>query len=166
MKTKNIYFAVLSLAFFTLIHTSTLFAQRGPGYGRPGMEEQRDKIEAHKIAFITEKVDLTPAEAEKFWPLYNDNRDKVEAERKAFREKYRLEGMDPDSMSDEEAIERLNAQLEHEQKMLDMQFAFNEELQKVLPPQKILKLIKAEQDFKLELMRRFAGPEAGPRGGR
>lgn len=165
MKTRVNYLAVTTMILFFLFSSLIISAQRGPGYGRGNMGEQREKIEAHKIAYITEKVDLTPEEAEVFWPLYNANRDKIEAERKSFREKYEDTYQNPDSMSDEEAIALLNARLVHEQKMLDMRMAFNKELQEVLPPQKILKLIDAEQEFKLELMRKFAGPN-GPRHGR
>ena len=34
-------------------------------------QEMREMIQAKKIAFFTEYLDLTPSEAEKFWPLYN-----------------------------------------------------------------------------------------------
>ncbi len=160
MRTNKIYLAVFVIILLIFFSTDFLLAQRGPGYGR--FQDQREKIEAHKIAFITEKVDLTPEEAEVFWPAYNANRDRMEAERKAFREKYRKERFYPDQLSDEEAVERLDAQLAHEQKMLNMRIAFNEELKEILPPQKILKLIEAEQEFKLELMRRVAGPNGPP----
>ena len=60
---------------------------RPPRQDRPGMEmpppppprqmtkQQREKLELFKIQFITKKLDLTPAEAEKFWPLYNEQKD-------------------------------------------------------------------------------------------
>jgi hypothetical protein len=41
---------------------------------RPMTKEQREKLELFKIQFITKKLDLTPAEAEKFWPLYNEQK--------------------------------------------------------------------------------------------
>jgi len=49
---------------------------------RQGMEmpqkqmtkEQRERLELFSIQFITRKLDLTPAEAEKFWPLYNEQK--------------------------------------------------------------------------------------------
>ena len=34
-------------------------------------KDQRERLELFSIQFITKKLDLTPAEAEKFWPLYN-----------------------------------------------------------------------------------------------
>jgi hypothetical protein len=59
---------------------------RPPQRDRQGMEmpppppprtmtkQQREKLELFKIQFITKKLDLTPAEAEKFWPLYNEQK--------------------------------------------------------------------------------------------
>jgi len=38
-------------------------------------KEQRERLELFKIQFITKKLDLTPAEAEKFWPVYNEQKD-------------------------------------------------------------------------------------------
>ena len=38
---------------------------------------EREAVQAQKIAFITQETGLTPAEAEKFWPLYNEMNHKV-----------------------------------------------------------------------------------------
>ncbi|HNR27503.1 MAG TPA: hypothetical protein PKY83_03660 [Bacteroidales bacterium] len=38
---------------------------------------EREAVQSQKIAFITQEVGLTPAEAEKFWPLYNEMERKV-----------------------------------------------------------------------------------------
>ena len=48
------------LFFMTLLGVSA----QGP--------EARKKIEAAKIALITERLDLTPEQAEKFWPIYRE----------------------------------------------------------------------------------------------
>ena len=34
-------------------------------------EKKQQDIEALKVAFITKELDLTPDEAQKFWPVYN-----------------------------------------------------------------------------------------------
>jgi len=47
-------------------------------------KEQRERLELFKIQFITKKIDLTPAEAEKFWPVYNEQKD---ASQKLMQEK-------------------------------------------------------------------------------
>ena len=58
---------------------------RPPMRERPGMEmpppprpmskEQRARLESFRIQFISKKLDLTPAEAEKFWPVYNEQKE-------------------------------------------------------------------------------------------
>jgi hypothetical protein len=35
-------------------------------------KQQKERLELFKIQFITKKLNLTPAEAEKFWPVYNE----------------------------------------------------------------------------------------------
>ena len=35
-------------------------------------KDKREKIQALKIAFITQKLELTTDEAQKFWPVYNE----------------------------------------------------------------------------------------------
>jgi uncharacterized protein (DUF4415 family) len=42
---------------------------------RPMTKEQRARLESFRIQFITKKLDLTPTEAEKFWPLYNEQKE-------------------------------------------------------------------------------------------
>jgi hypothetical protein len=34
-------------------------------------QNRADKVQALKIAFITQKLDFTPEEAQRFWPVYN-----------------------------------------------------------------------------------------------
>mgnify|MGYP005615414997 CR=1 FL=1 len=38
--------------------------------------EKREKVKALKVAYITEQLELTSDEAEKFWPIYNTFEDK------------------------------------------------------------------------------------------
>jgi hypothetical protein len=38
-------------------------------------KDQRERLELFSIQFITKKLDLTPSEAEKFWPLYNEQKE-------------------------------------------------------------------------------------------
>ena len=42
----------------------------------------RDEIQSQKIAFFTQELDLTPQEAQAFWPVYNENWKKSEAARR------------------------------------------------------------------------------------
>jgi Spy/CpxP family protein refolding chaperone len=39
-------------------------------------KEKKEKIKALKVAYITEELNLTSEEAQKFWPIYNTYDDK------------------------------------------------------------------------------------------
>ena len=62
-----------------LLYASTLFAQM-----KPLSEEKRKEFEAQKIAFFTQEMELTPEEAAKFWPLYNEIQLKIRVEKGKF----------------------------------------------------------------------------------
>lgn len=59
------------LLIFTLCSFLMVNAQKRGGGG------EGNKIEALKIAFITQKLDLTTSEAKMFWPVYNQYDDEV-----------------------------------------------------------------------------------------
>ena len=62
--------AVFKIIFLSLIAMSA-FAQ-DEELPQPQDQKVRDKIEAARIAYITDQLQLTPGEAEKFWPIYRE----------------------------------------------------------------------------------------------
>ena len=50
----------------------------GPRRGDRMRPEQREKIEMFKIQFITKNLELTKAEAEGFWPVYEAHKKSIE----------------------------------------------------------------------------------------
>ena len=42
----------------------------------------RERIKAQRVAFITDRLSLTPDEAQKFWPIYNQFTDEFEGVKK------------------------------------------------------------------------------------
>ncbi len=158
MKTTQIIIILILALLFCLSDTAD--AQNGR---RKAFKEHRQKIEAHKVAFLTDKLDLSPEEAEKFWPVYNQHNDLIAAEQKAFREKFDISSENISDLGDAEALSYIDAQLDHHQKILNYRKEFNEELKKVLSPQKILILIESEKQFREKLIREVAG-RRGPQG--
>jgi hypothetical protein len=154
MKTTKI---TLIPIFILLFVQANVFAQQGQG--RNMKTEQNEKIETQRIAFITDKLALTPEEAEKFWPVYNEHKKRVQAERKAFKQSLDFDHEKIFELSDEKANEIIQSQLKHEQKMLDTRKSFHLELLDILSPQKVLRLFEAEKEFRVELMHRVAGRE-------
>ena len=64
----------------------------------PQSRAVEERIQAFRIAFFTEKLELTPEESQAFWPLYNEYQEKERAIRESHRNDKSLE-----LMSDEEA---------------------------------------------------------------
>ena len=61
MKKLYMILAFMSIAFF---------ANAQPE--QPPSDKKTQEIEALKVAFISRDLELTPEEAQKFWPVYND----------------------------------------------------------------------------------------------
>ena len=65
----------------------------------------RDKIKALKIAFITEKLNLSEKEAQQFWPIYNSfEEDMSNLKRQAYDSRKKV---DINTISDEAAVQVL-----------------------------------------------------------
>ncbi|MBL7856547.1 MAG: hypothetical protein JNM57_02570 [Cyclobacteriaceae bacterium] len=106
----------------------------------------KEKIQAARIAYITERLALTPDEAEKFWPVYREYAQKRLDLRQEFREA-RKNG------KDEKAL--LDLDLKIKQQELDLEKDYSGRLQKVITPQKLMNLRQAEGDFRKLLLRQI-----------
>src|SRR5690606_1178834 len=72
-------------------------------------QEKQDweKIKSLKVAFITEKLELTPKEAQSFWPIYNEHQSKKEGFFRIERFEIGAEIKNLDALSDAQASELL-----------------------------------------------------------
>lgn len=112
-----------------------------------GMERERlEKLESAKIAFITQRIDLSPREAEKFWPVYNQFQAEMRGLLKERREEMK-------AGKDMPANERIDRQLDLESQLLELKKRYTREFGKVISADKILRLFQAEKDFKAELIK-------------
>lgn len=110
-----------------------------------------NKVEQAKIAFFTQKLQLTTAEAERFWPVYNEYRSKLRETRKGRRED--MQGMKgAENLSDKEAEEMLNDLITSEQKMLELRKEYLVKFKQVIPVKKVILLLQAEKEFNKELI--------------
>jgi len=94
----------------------------------------REKVQALKVAFITQKLHLTTAEAEKFWPVYNQYDNEIMQLR---------------------ASSRSGDVLDNEQKLLDIRKKYKSSFEKILGPQRLNDLYNAERDFRNVLIQRL-----------
>ncbi len=120
--------------------------------------DSRKKVKILKISYITEKLNLTKQEAEKFWPIYN----KFDAERLHLfhgkRKKINKEISEKggiDNLSESEAKTFAKRILAIGKSYYEGNVKFQSELSKVIPYKKILNLHIVERDFTNHMFKRY-----------
>ncbi len=113
------YLLILLLAFGSLLHVQ---AQDG------------EKLQALKIAYLTKKLDLSPEEAQRFWPIYNKYTEEIRAIRLEQKQKNTPE-------------------IEMEDKILNVRKKYNGEFGKALSAEKVNTFFRSEKDFGLLIQR-------------
>ncbi|MCE2495639.1 MAG: hypothetical protein J4F31_03515 [Flavobacteriales bacterium] len=135
---------------------------------REKMSISMEKVEAKKIAFITERLDLSPEQAQKFWPVYNEFQDKLNEARKDQLEIIRPSRDEPNrtsQMSDEELAKMMEMRFDLEQKELNLKVEYHKRFLKVLETRQVARLYTAEHEFKRFLFEEMRS-ERGERGER
>jgi Skp family chaperone for outer membrane proteins len=130
----------------------------------PLPEGRIQEIKAQRTAFLTQRLDLTPAEAEKFWPVFNQYDKEIEAVRKDMREQHRSLRKDGE-LSESEASAVLDKELASRQKELDIRKKYAAEFKRTIGAVRTVKLGKAERDFHRELLKRMRDRMEDRRGG-
>ena len=119
-------------------------------------QQNNSKIKALKIAFITEKLNLTETEAQKFWPIYNTfekNTSKIKREEiSKIRQEIR---QNIGTLSDAKANELLDRFLEAETKLFNEKIQLITKLREVISAQKIILLKVAEDEFNRRMLERM-----------
>jgi hypothetical protein len=124
--------------------------------------DQRKNIEAQRIAFITQELNLTPDEAKVFWPVYNEYEAKRHDLRKSFRDAENMHKDDIDKLTEKEATQLLDNQIIEAQKFLDLRKEYHTKFKAVLPAVKVLKLYDAERDFQKMLIDKLRQNKSNP----
>jgi hypothetical protein len=121
----------------------------------------KEKVKAMKIAYITEKVDLTPEEAQSFWPVYNEYSNKRNKIHRSIKQQHKKETT-IDEMTDSDVDKMINTTQKLHQEEVEMQLTYLENFKELLPIKKVAKLYKAEHDFKKELLKKLRVKKGGP----
>jgi hypothetical protein len=111
------------LPILFLICTLPVFSQQGGNQDADG-----SRIEALKIAYLTKKLNLSPEEAQRFWPVYN----KYASELKQARTDRR---------------NNQGSELQTEEKILGIRKKYNTEFSKVLDGDKVNNFFRSEREF-------------------
>ena len=147
---KRLFTAVLAASLILLAATSASAQEK------KSKKEVHDRWKIEKIAFLTDAMDLTSAEAEKFWPVYN----KAEAEKKASWDQtlaaYKALESALDAGKDEKEISNLlDKYLTAMQSGKNIDAKYVSEYRKFLSNKKVAKLFIAEEAFRRHQIHRL-----------
>jgi len=145
---------LLKTLFIILVTCSSALAQPG----RPPME----RIHAAKMAYITDRLHLSVEQSSSFIPLYNEYEREIRNTRQDFFKKYK--GIEPDKADDATAHQAIDDNLDYQQAVIEIKRKYNDRFLKVISPQQLADLYKAEREFRQILMQRLKQQRNG--GGR
>ncbi|MDP9042052.1 MAG: hypothetical protein M3N30_08720 [Bacteroidota bacterium] len=86
------------------------------------------RLEALKIAYITKRLNLSPDEAQKFWPVYNQYADELQKAR-------------------QDAARTNKSEIELDESLLNIRKKYNSLFSQAISPQKIDIFFKSEKEF-------------------
>lgn len=133
-----------------LLYLLLLFLAMPAWAQKGGKSYNKAKLESAKVAFITKRLDLSPNQAEKFWPLYNQH---YENKKKLMRGIYGLVRTGDEEITNSKARELIDKKFEIEQEILDLEKAFLKEIIQVISPVQALKLGEVNRDFTKHIYR-------------
>ena len=93
-----------------------------------GVAQNGNRLEALKIAYITKKLDLSPEEAQKFWPIYNQYSAELQRAR-------------------QNAARNNSSEIELDEATLNIRKKYSTQFSQVLSPQKVDIFFKSEKEF-------------------
>ncbi|TYB77171.1 Spy/CpxP family protein refolding chaperone [Bizionia myxarmorum] len=135
----------ITLILATVFFSAISFAQKP--------DNHHEKIKTLKVAYITEKLNLTQTEAQNFWPIYNKFEDDYSALRDDVSDKRKDIDVDKISEKDAKALIKEMEQLYEKRYRLYQKYMTN--LQTVLPAKKVISLKKVEDDFKRKMFEEY-----------
>lgn len=117
--------------------------------------DRMDRLNAQKIAFFTSRLQLTPEESEKFWPVYNEYQKKrtdIQEKRRQLQIKYARE---QSVLNDAEILQMSDQFIELQVEETEVSRKYHEQFKQVLPIRKVLRLYYTENQYKTFLLRQL-----------
>ncbi|MBI2967143.1 MAG: hypothetical protein HYY40_04945 [Bacteroidetes bacterium] len=153
MKTSPI-FNFFSIPAFIAIPVFLYGQSVQPGAQPDKKQEQKERMNVQKIAFITNSLQLTPEEAQKFWPVYNEYENNRENLQKSHRDGMQKLKKEPTQMTEKDYDAMVEAELSLRQRLLDLKKQYYQKFKTILPASKAVKLFEAEKTFRREAAER------------
>lgn len=115
--------------------------------------KHREQIKAQKIAFLTNKLNLTVQEAQNFWPIYNEFERKKEELHENQKKLYAQ--FEKETLNDAELLDLADKYIELEVSEAKLLAEYHNKFKKVLPIRKVVILYNSDRMFKKELLRQL-----------
>jgi len=150
---KHIFFLLFVLC------VGNAFGQMGPyrmgpprasyyNYNRPANNQNPERrVENVKVNYLRSRLNLSPEQASKFFPLYQEYQQELFNVRKLKRQ---------NNLNSADGQEQVNKELMYENEMVQIKIKFNNAFLRVLPPYKVSELYKSEREFNDELVRQLS----------
>ena len=124
--------------------------------------EWKEKMMSERVAFLTMEMNLTPEEAQVFWPIYNQiHTEKDKAMHDVFSTYKALEDAVKAGKPEKEISKLLDAYLAAKEKQSEIEKAADEKFRKVLPTEKVARLYLGEEKFRRQHIRKLHGKPDG-----
>lgn len=115
--------------------------------------DARQRIEAAKIALISQRMELSPEEAQMFWPIYNEYNEKRHSNRIAYEGIRR--NFDPQKATEKETEDMLKLERQVKEKQFSLDKEYSEKMLKIINAKQLMSLHNAEREFKKMLLQRL-----------
>ena len=153
---KSIRTGLLGLTL--LMSIPLAFAQPRDNNPKP----KQEKIEELKIAFLTKELNLSPQEAEKFWPVYNEMGSKLKTEKKKQRVINKELRENRSTYSEAQFRDKSGAIMNSSIRCAELKKSYHDKIGGVIGYKKATKLLNLEHRFKKELLNRLNKAQKKP----
>jgi Spy/CpxP family protein refolding chaperone len=135
---------VTGAAIATLCVSAALLAGPARAQNRGELELTRQEVQSRRTEIVTDYLDLTPQEGEKFWPLYKQYRADIDRLNDQLVSRVMNVAQETAPLSDREARSLLDDYLKHQKAKTELQQKYVKKFANVLPPRKLVRYFQLE----------------------
>ena len=137
--TNNNYLTILILiAFMPFIS----FSQ-----GSTNKNQNKENREATKIAYFTNKMELTVEESQNFWPVVNEMQQELKALRSKNKDLFKRTN-EKSEINDEELEKMMDTRMQMGLDQMKIKIKYHGKLKEILPIKKVAKYYEATKSYK------------------
>ncbi len=163
---KNLNECILTVLFLAIMTTGISQVEMDSEDHEPLEQSDRkkgrkEKIKAHKVAYLKKKMSLSSEESDVFWPMYNDFIEKKEALRQVVRGDRKTGKKTKGKLTDDEMSQIVERRMQFKTDLFNLEKEFHVWLTSALSIQKVFVFYQSEKEFKRKLIRKMRARNIG-----